>query len=127
LAIVLLLSVVNYGLWNWSLGAGHDLIALVAGLALIPLLIALAWLLLVSVTRFAGDTARRLRASAAARADASPTLRGRTKGSPAGASAAATRRTSAESSSARNRRAAPSADDEEAAAAAAASSSKLAA
>jgi hypothetical protein len=68
LAAVLLLSLVDYALWNWSLGAGHDLLALVAGLALIPLLIVLAWLVFLSATRLAGGAARRIHTGAATRA-----------------------------------------------------------
>jgi hypothetical protein len=124
LAVVLLLSLVDYGLWNWSLGASRDVIALVAGMTLIPLLIALSWLVLVGATRLTGDVARRIRAGAAARTStAAKGTRGR-----AGTSAAG--RTSAKSAgapAARERRGAPGAGDGETAAATAVSSSKLAA
>lgn len=70
LAAVLLFSLVDYALWNWSLGANHDIIALVAGLTLVPLLIALTWLLVLGATRIAGDVTRRARESAATRAQA---------------------------------------------------------
>lgn len=124
LAIVLLLSLADYGLWNWSLGAGHDAIAIVAGVTLISLLIAFAWLLLVSATRLLGEATRRVRASAATRTGvASAVARRRSAGS---AGAAGARRKTVESPPARNPRTAPNAGDGEAAAAAA-SSSKLAA
>jgi hypothetical protein len=131
LAIVLLLSLVDYALWNWSLGAGHDLVALAAGLTLIPLLIALAWLVLVSATRLVGEAMRRARASAATRTGAAGSIRRRTGGSTvsvAGALRNGALRKTAEPPSAREQRtAAPSTGDGEAAAAAAAQSSQLAA
>lgn len=64
LATALLLSLVDYALWNWSVGAGHDGIALAAGLTLIPLLIALAGLLLLGAGRLVGQALQRLRTSA---------------------------------------------------------------
>lgn len=45
LACVLLLTLGDYLLWNWSLGGNHDVLGLVSGLALPPLLIAVVWLL----------------------------------------------------------------------------------
>jgi hypothetical protein len=50
-------------LWNWSVGANHDVVALVAGVTLIPLLIALAWLVVVAAARLLAHVARRPRAS----------------------------------------------------------------
>ena len=50
-------------LWNWSVGANHDVIALVAGVTLIPLLIALAWLVVVAIARFLAHVAQRSRAT----------------------------------------------------------------
>ena len=40
-----MLALGDYALWNWSLSANHDVIALVSGMTLIPLLIASVWLL----------------------------------------------------------------------------------
>jgi hypothetical protein len=51
LAVVGVLALGDYLLWNWSLGANHDVVALVAGMTLIPLLIALAWLVVVAIAR----------------------------------------------------------------------------
>jgi hypothetical protein len=58
LAIVVLLAFGDYLLWHWSLNANHDILALLAGLTLTPLLIALAWLLVVSFARLFGRIAR---------------------------------------------------------------------
>jgi hypothetical protein len=58
LAIVVLLAFGDYLLWNWSLSGSHDVLALVAGLTLTPLLIALAWLVVVSVARICRSVAR---------------------------------------------------------------------
>jgi hypothetical protein len=63
LAVVGVLALCDYMLWNWSVGANHDVIALVAGVTLIPLLIALAWLVVVAVARLLAHVARRPRAS----------------------------------------------------------------
>jgi hypothetical protein len=37
LAFLLVLTVVDYLLWNWSIAGGHDVVSLVAGLTLLPL------------------------------------------------------------------------------------------
>jgi hypothetical protein len=82
LAIVVLLALCDYLLWNWSLSANHDTLALVCGMALIPLLIALAWLLVLGAVRLIASAAqlprtRRTRSSTAARAVRSrPSARG---------------------------------------------------
>ncbi len=65
LAVVGLLALGDYMLWNWSVGANHDVVALVAGVTLIPLLIALAWLVMVALGRLLAHLAHRPRASAA--------------------------------------------------------------
>jgi hypothetical protein len=77
LALVSLLSLGDYLLWNWSFSGSHDVLALVAGLTLTPLLIALIWLLFVGATRLIADTARRTRVRSAASAGTSA-VRGRT-------------------------------------------------
>lgn len=61
LVVVALLALCDYLLWNWSLSANHDILALVSGMTLIPLLIALAWLLVLAVTRLLGQLAQRSR------------------------------------------------------------------
>jgi uncharacterized membrane protein len=62
LAIIVVLSLSDYLLWNWSLGANHDIVALVCGMTLIPLLIALLWLLVLAVAHLLARTAQRPRA-----------------------------------------------------------------
>jgi hypothetical protein len=37
LAFLLVLTVADYLLWNWSIAGGHDVISLVTGLTLLPL------------------------------------------------------------------------------------------
>jgi hypothetical protein len=37
LAFLLVLTVADYLLWNWSIAGGHDIVSLVAGLTLLPL------------------------------------------------------------------------------------------
>jgi hypothetical protein len=78
-ALVSGLTLADYLLWNWSIGGGHDVLAVVSGLSLVPLVLASAWLLVLSVTRLIAGGARRPRrpswraASGAPRA-ASPRL-----------------------------------------------------
>jgi hypothetical protein len=48
----------DYLLWNWSLQGSHDLLALVAGLTLPPLAIALIWLLALNAARLLARVAR---------------------------------------------------------------------
>lgn len=51
LATVSGLTIGDYLLWNWSLNANHDVLALVSGLTLPPLAIAFAWLFALTVAR----------------------------------------------------------------------------
>ncbi len=92
LAVVGVLALGDYMLWNWSVSANHDIVALVAGVTLIPLLIALAWLVVVAVARLLAHAAQRPRASGAgARAGAAgrdARTGGRSRGSRVGVSAA---------------------------------------
>jgi hypothetical protein len=94
LAVVGVLALGDYLLWNWSLGANHDVVALVAGVTLIPLLIAVAWLVVVAVARLLAHVAQRPRASGAgARGGAASRdarAGGRSRGSRVGVSAART-------------------------------------
>jgi hypothetical protein len=62
LAVVSLLSLGDYLLWNWSLSGSHGVLALIAGLALTPLLIALLWLLVLGAARLLAAASRRTRA-----------------------------------------------------------------
>lgn len=61
------LTVGDYLLWNWSLSGNHEVIALVSGLTLPPLIVACLWLLAMSLARLLARSARRPahRASAA--------------------------------------------------------------
>jgi HAMP domain-containing protein len=53
------LTVGDYLLWNWSLNGGQDVLALVAGLTLPPLLVACLWLLALSLARLLARHTRR--------------------------------------------------------------------
>jgi hypothetical protein len=61
LAIVSVLAVGDYLLWNWSLNGNHDVLALVSGLTLPPLAIACIWLFALSVMRLLAHTVNRSR------------------------------------------------------------------
>jgi len=59
----------DYVLWNWSLNHNHDVLALVSGLTLPPLVVACLWLLVLNGMRLIGRVGRRpARARAAAAA-----------------------------------------------------------
>jgi hypothetical protein len=51
LVLVSGLTLGDYLLWNWSLSGNHDVLALVSGLTMPPLAIALLWLGMVSLAR----------------------------------------------------------------------------
>jgi hypothetical protein len=72
LALVTLVLVGDYLLWKWSLGGGRSLLAIVTGLALVPLTIVLLWLLAVSFVRLTSRAVARTVGSqrGARRADA---------------------------------------------------------
>jgi hypothetical protein len=80
LAIVSGLTIGDYLLWNWSLNANHDVLALVSGLTLPPLAIAFLWLVALTTARLiargsrarAGAAKRSRSAAAAARPTATP-------------------------------------------------------
>ncbi len=59
LVLVFGLTVGDYLLWNWSLSAGHDVLALVSGLTLPPLAVAFLWLLALSGARLLARVTRR--------------------------------------------------------------------
>lgn len=65
LAFVSGLTLGDYLLWNWSLNANHDVLALVSGLTLPPLTLACAWMLALTLIRLVGRSARRSRRGAA--------------------------------------------------------------
>lgn len=66
LVLVSGLTVGDYGLWNWSLNANHDVVALISGLTLPPLAVACLWLVAVTAVRLIarGGSLRRDRAAA---------------------------------------------------------------
>ncbi len=68
LVVVSGLTVGDYLLWNWSLSSNHDVLALVSGLTLPPLVIACLWLLALNVARLIARSTRR-RADRSARRD----------------------------------------------------------
>jgi hypothetical protein len=43
LGLVFLLVLVDYGAWDWAIASDQGTVALVAGLAMAPLMVALAW------------------------------------------------------------------------------------
>jgi hypothetical protein len=53
------LTLSDYLLWNWSLSANRDVLALVSGLTLPPLAAASVWLLALSVARLVARSSRR--------------------------------------------------------------------
>jgi hypothetical protein len=71
LVLVSGLTVGDYLLWNWSLNSNHDVLALVSGLTLPPLVVACLWLLALTVARLAGRTRTRSRGRGGARGGAS--------------------------------------------------------
>jgi hypothetical protein len=74
LAIVTGLTIGDYLLWNWSLNANHDVLALVSGLTLPPLTIAFLWLIALTTARVIARSSRgRARAGATERAPSAAT------------------------------------------------------
>jgi hypothetical protein len=64
-ALVSVLALGDYLLWNWSLQGNHDVLALISGLTLVLLAIALIWLAALNTGRL---LARLVRGPAARRA-----------------------------------------------------------
>ncbi len=54
-----MLAVGDYLLWNWSLQGNHDVLALISGLTLVLLAIALIWLVALNVGRMLTGAAHR--------------------------------------------------------------------
>ena len=67
LAIVSGITLGDYLLWDWSLKNNHDVLAVVAGLTLPPLVLAWLWLLAVTLVRLTARTTRRSSQRAAGR------------------------------------------------------------
>jgi hypothetical protein len=61
------LTVGDYLLWNWSLNTNHDVLALISGLTLPPLLVVGVWTLGVWVARLVASATRRVHARPDAR------------------------------------------------------------
>lgn len=59
LLTVFALTVADFVLWHWSLGANRDVLALVSGLTLPPLVAALIWMLALNLARLLARGARR--------------------------------------------------------------------
>ncbi len=64
---VLALTVGDYFLWNWSLSANHEVLALVSGLTLPPLALVSLWILAVGAMRVVAAFAGSRRAARAGR------------------------------------------------------------
>jgi hypothetical protein len=75
---VLALTVGDYLLWNWSLSANHEALALVSGLTLPPLVLVSLWIVAMGVMRMLAAFAGGRRAARAARAKAATSQRART-------------------------------------------------
>jgi hypothetical protein len=100
------LTVGDYLLWNWSLSGNRDVLSLVSGLTLPPLLAACAWLLVLTLARLLMSqperrNARAVRASRRAETShtsapphRTPAGRARTAGEPASSTAPAGRSSS---------------------------------
>jgi hypothetical protein len=71
LAIVSGLTIGDYLLWNWSLNANHDVLSLISGLTLPPLVIAFLWLFARTVARLIARSTRPLIQRSHESADAS--------------------------------------------------------
>ncbi len=67
LVLVSGLTLGDYLLWNWSLSANHDILALVSGLTLPALSVAFIWLLALNLARLLARSGRRPRATARGR------------------------------------------------------------
>ncbi len=59
LVFLFALAVGDYLVWNWSLNGNHDVIALVSGLTLPPLVLACTWMLAVGGARLVSRLAQR--------------------------------------------------------------------
>ena len=98
LVFVLVLTVGDYLVWNWSLNGNHDVIALASGLTLPPLALASIWLLAVAGARLLGGLARRPQAGVPAQLRRSRGY-GTQPGPPEGQDVASARNASAEAGS----------------------------
>ncbi len=74
---VLALTVGDYLLWNWSLSANHEALALVSGLTLPPLVLVSLWIVAMSAVRLVAAFAAGRRSARAARVQAAASRRAR--------------------------------------------------
>jgi hypothetical protein len=80
LAIVSGFTIGDYLLWNWSLNANRDVLALVSGLTLPPLVIACMWLLALTAARLIARSSRQSRRTRSRARGAAVTRRARWRG-----------------------------------------------
>jgi hypothetical protein len=73
LAVVTGLTACDYLLWNWSLGGGHDVLALISGLTLPPLVAASALMIALTLARLISRSAARSGSRSVARGAAPQT------------------------------------------------------
>ncbi|HEX5308913.1 MAG TPA: hypothetical protein VFW38_07515 [Solirubrobacteraceae bacterium] len=59
LPVLLALTAADYALWHWSIANSHDIVSLVSGLTLLPLLAATLAMLALGATRLLGFVLRR--------------------------------------------------------------------
>lgn len=59
LPLLLALTAADYALWHWSIANGHDIVSLVSGLTLLPLLAATLALLVLGGGRLLGFALKR--------------------------------------------------------------------
>jgi predicted lipid-binding transport protein (Tim44 family) len=71
------LALGDYLLWNWSVNANHEVISLVAGLTLLPLIAAVVWLLALTIARLLARSAFRGRAAGQQNSSAAPQVQRR--------------------------------------------------
>lgn len=69
LAVAFLLVLADWGVWDWAIANDHGTLALCAGLAMAPLIVALAWYALLTLAELARRTIE------GARSDPRPRLR----------------------------------------------------
>lgn len=58
LVLVSGLTLGDYALWNWSLGGGNAVLAIISGLTLVPLVVTTAWLFALNLARLLARSAR---------------------------------------------------------------------
>jgi integral membrane sensor domain MASE1 len=76
-AVVVLLVFGDWVVWNWAIGADHGTIALISGMAMAPLVVALAWYGARALSAMLGAALRRAESELRARTQG-PALRPRT-------------------------------------------------